>query len=110
MKRKIIALLLIIVLSMALLSACADYERAIVDSWECRDTTQDHFWLCEITFTDDGRFVDRDGDTGNWSIDGNTLTLDYDDFDTWSHSMRFSFGELILSGDDIGRVALHRRR
>ena len=112
MKRKIIALLLITALGMALLSACADFERAIIGSWECRDSTQDHFWFCELTFTDDGKFVDRDRDTGYWSIDGNALTLDYEYYEyVVTFSMRFSFGELILSheSEDIA-VALHRKR
>jgi len=111
MKKKIVSLVIIAVLSLALLAACGpDPQTAIIGTWECRDTSVSHEWICEFTFTNDGRFRDRDGDTGDYRINNNTLTLDFDmdGFGPFDLTMRFSGNTLRLSGDGLN-VRLNRR-
>ena len=71
--------------------------------------TIDHEWMCQFTFTDDGRFSDRDGDDGDWRITENTLTLAYDDYAPITLAFRLlGTARLNLTGDGI-EVMLHRR-
>jgi len=111
--KKVLVLAVLGVVCFALLAACGsvDPNEAIIGSWECRDNSQDHAWYCGFTFTSDGRFTDRDGDVGSYTINGNSLTLDFDFYDRHDYTARFnsSGNRLTISDSDNGRVVLHRR-
>ena len=55
-------------------------EQAIIGTWICLDDSVPHQWACELTFDENGRFVDRDGDFGSFTIDGDVLVMEFDDF------------------------------
>ena len=93
----------VIVLSIAVFMGCSstDPDEAIIGTWLCQDTTQEHIFLCELTFDNEGGFSDRDGDDGAYIISGNVLHLDYEDFQRNTLNFRFQGKRLILtSGDD----------
>jgi len=109
MTKKILSIILIAVLGVTVLAACSpDPKTAIIGGWECRDNSQDHDFVCELVFTADGRFTDRDGDSGDWRIFDNMLTLDFDDYAPLTYSISFSGNNrFTLRGDDL-RVILDR--
>jgi len=80
--KKILAVVLLVAICAVLFSACGspDPETAIVGSWRCHNSTIPHEWMCELVFNEDGTFVDRDGDTGTFTVRGNQVTLDFDYF------------------------------
>ena len=80
----------------------------IVGTWECLDDTQPHLWLCFLVFDEDGRFVDKDGDAGDYIIDGNSLTLEFDAFLPFDFNFSISGDQLTITGDGI-RVVLTRQ-
>ena len=84
-----------------------DLEASIIGTWLCLDETVPHQWICQLTFDENGRFLDKDGDGGTFTIDGNTLTLEFDDFDPITFSFRFRGDELTLIG--MGTVVLTRQ-
>jgi len=70
--------------------------------------------MCTLSFDENGRFVDGDGDWGDFSISGNSLTLAFDDFTpiTVNFELRrnplpFIGDRLILTGPDL-RIVLDR--
>ena len=83
-------------------------ENTIYGTWICTDDTVAHQWMCEITFTADGRFVDKDGDQGDFHIDGNTLTLDFDAFRPITLTFQVRGNQLSITGSGI-RVTLERQ-
>ena len=109
MKRKIVAAALA-VLCVALLAACAGQPReaAIIGTWRCLDDSAPHRWVCFLVFDENGRFTDKDGDEGYFSIDGNTLTLDFDDFPTFTFTFRVSSSQLLITADGV-RIMLTRQ-
>jgi len=109
MTRKFLSIILIAVLSALMLAACSpNPQTAIIGGWECRDNSQPHDYICELVFTNNGRFTDRDGDAGDWRIFDNMLTLDFDDYAPHTYSISFSGNNrFTLRGDDI-RVTLDR--
>jgi hypothetical protein len=58
-------------------------ESSIIGTWECHGTGS-HFWICNLVISEDGRFIDADGDVGSWSILGDVITFDFDYFETLS--------------------------
>ena len=109
MKKRILVALLALLLVLPLV-ACGgtDPEEALVGRWECQDTTIPHFWACVFVFEANGRFTDRDGDSGDWIIDGNELTFAFDQFHPITVTFNLSRNRLTLSGDGI-HVVLHRQ-
>ena len=77
-------------------------ELAIVGRWECQDTSQPHVWMCMLTFYGNGRFADRYGDSGSFSVDGRTLTLHTDGYVPVTFSFRITGDQLRLTGDGYG--------
>ena len=108
MKKRVLSVVLVVVcLALAVGCAGGDPESAIVGSWECRDTTIPHTWVCNLTFDANGRFVDGDGDWGSYTISGNRITFEFDDFHPFTATFRISGDRLRLTGDDL-RLTLHR--
>ena len=113
--KKLIALL-IALLMVFTLAACGGGSgggtepdvHPIVGTWECHDTTVPHSWMCLLVFDEDGRFVDKDGDGGTYTIDGNTLTLEFDFFYPISITFNIRGDQLTIEGDGI-RVTLTRQ-
>jgi len=109
--KKFLFIVIISLLSVAVLTACdPNPETAIIGSWECRDETYDHIYLCRLTFHSDGRFTDRDGDAGDWRISGNNISLVYDDYDI-QHTFTLDFrgnNRVIITSDGFTTM-LHRR-
>ena len=101
--KKLVLTTLLLVLIMAFFIACSsDPNEAIVGTWLCRDTTQSHIFLCELTFDNNGGFIDGDGDRGAFIISGNVLHLDFDDYGRTTLNFRFQGRRLrITSGDDV---------
>jgi len=111
MKKKVLVVV-IAALCLALLGACggAAPEEAIIGTWECRDATVPHVWLCLLTFDESGRFVDRDGDGGSFSIDGNSLTLQFDEAMFGTHTVNFNIsGNRLTLTEDGLRIVLNRQ-
>ena len=112
MKRRLLALVIIAVFDVVMLAACTvDPETAIVGAWECRDDSEyEHDFFCFLSFSEDGRFVDRDGDGGDWRMFSNTLTLDFDEYAARTFTYEFRGNNLVvITGDEI-TVPLHRNR
>ena len=110
-KKKIVLFVALALLCVALLGACGgggDPEADIIGRWECHDDSQPHDWFCVLIFDANGRFTDRDGDEGLFSIDGSSLTLEFDDFEPFTFSFRLRGDRLTLTGDG-GRVVLDRQ-
>ena len=112
MRRRILCVVLAVMCAVTL-GACGllgggnSPEVAIVGDWQCNDNSQPHIWMCTLSFTADGRFVDRDGDWGDFRISGNLLTLDFDDFETATVNFRLRGNRLTLTGDGL-RIVLQR--
>ncbi|MCL2857719.1 MAG: hypothetical protein FWE19_08410 [Oscillospiraceae bacterium] len=84
-------------------------ELSIVGRWECHDTTVPHAWMCLLIFDKNGRFVDRDGDWGDFTIIGDTLTLRFDGFLPVTFNVRISRnGNQMMLEEGHTRVILHR--
>jgi hypothetical protein len=83
-------------------------ELDLVGSWECRDDSQPHEWMCNFTFNSQGRFIDRDGDLGYWEIVGGDLVLDFDQWETLRFNVSISMNLLTLSDDHGNFMILHR--
>ena len=81
-------------------------EIDLVGTWECRDDTD--MWVSRLVFDTNGRFVDNDGDPGSFSIRGNTLIFDFDDFAAPSFTFYLRDDMLILTGAGL-RVVLFRQ-
>jgi len=97
----LIVLALLCVISLA---ACggSNPETDIIGTWVCLDDSQPHEWVCTLTFEAGGRFIDRDGDAGTFTIDGDTLTLAFDEFDDFEVTFRLRGNRLTLEeGDDL---------
>jgi len=108
--KKLLFIVIISLLGIVVLGACTpDPQTALVGTWECRDDSQPHMYLCVLTFFSDGRFTDDDGDPGDWRVFGNTLTLDYDEYITYTFSLDFrGNNRVIITGDEL-TIMLHRR-
>jgi len=102
MKKKLL-IAVIAILCVALLGACGSNppEEAIIGTWECQDDTIPHSWMCLFTFDENGRFVDKDGDAGDFRIDGDSLTLAFDNFDAITVTFEIRSNRLTLTGDGI---------
>jgi hypothetical protein len=81
-------------------ASCGD-SNSLVGSWECRDDSSPHEWLCELTFTEDGRFVDWDGDAGSWSTNDGYLMFDWDEFSVLELSYSLTANVLTLENEDM---------
>ena len=97
-------------LSMSLFITCSsDPHEAIIGNWLCQDTTQPHIFICELTFDNNGGFIDRDCDRGSFVITGDVLHLDFDDYGRTTLNFQFRGKRLIItSGDDVN-ITLSRR-
>ncbi|MCL2754288.1 MAG: trypsin-like peptidase domain-containing protein [Oscillospiraceae bacterium] len=67
----------------------------IIGQWQCFDPPETHGWFCGLTFNANGRFTDRDGDNGTYTIFGNSLTL------------VFAFGSEFTFGFELGGNTLN---
>lgn len=89
MLRKVLAVIMIIVLSGALLVSCSKADSRLIGKWS--GTAALYLGsggslvqraVCTITFTDDGKAVieleGQENNTVKWSIDGNNLIFDSD--------------------------------
>ena len=108
--KKGLLFVLFAILIVALLGACGgqDPEEAIVGTWQCQDNSQPHQWMCTLTFDARGRFVDADGDAGDFIIDGDSLTLHFDEFMPVELSFQIRSNRLTLTGEGM-RVILERQ-
>ena len=87
--------------------ANGDANGDIIGDWQCRDATQTHIWMCTLSFSADGRFIDRDGDQGYFRINGNSLTLDFDDYASVTVNFQLRGDRLTLTGPNL-RIVLER--
>jgi hypothetical protein len=76
-------------------------EYVLIGTWVCLDDTIPHEWMCRLTFDENGRFVDNDGDWGSFFIDGNFLTLAFDEFYTITFTFHTHGSQLTLTSPDI---------
>jgi len=81
----------------------------IIGTWRCQDGFS-HSWFCGFTFEGNYRFVDLDGNPGNWQISGHTLNLSYDEWD-YPVQARLELGEgsitlIFTVYDETWRVVL----
>jgi hypothetical protein len=93
----------------------SDAEKAITGEWECRNEHHTHNWFCGFTFTDDGRFVVADGDSGSFRVVGNRIVLGWDDYDDMRVTYRISGDTLTLNiprdtGIGTWDVTLHQKQ
>ena len=116
MKNRVLSLIILSLFCVTMLAACvSDPSEAIVGSWECKDTSQPHDWMCEFSFSANGIFIDYDGDGGNYKISGNELTLEYNHYEPISVKLRFmGRNRLNLQKSDDNNqlelnINLHRR-
>ena len=109
--KKLLFIVVIAMLGIAVLAACdPNPETAIIGTWECRDDSEfDHEYFCLFTFYSDGRFTDRDGDSGDWRIFGNTLTIDFDDYGSLTMALDFRGNNRVVITSDGFTTMLHRR-
>ena len=82
-------------------------EEAIIGTWICLDDSIAHQWMCSLTFYKNGRFVDKDGDMGSFTIDGYTITLEFDAFLPMELTIRIVGDELTMTGTGV-RIVLYR--
>jgi len=108
--KKILFIITISLLSAAMLVACnPDPETALIGTWECRDDSEFvHDFFCMFTFNADGRFTDRDGDSGDWRVFGNTLTIDFDEYGSLTMSIEFRGNNRVVITSDGFTTMLHR--
>lgn len=110
--KKRILVLTLALLCVAALGACggSDPETDILGTWQCLDDSQPHQFLCTLILSEGNRFVDRDGDEGDFIIDGNTLTLVFDNamFGPFEFTFRLGANRLTLEADG-GRMLLTRQ-
>jgi hypothetical protein len=57
--------------------ANGDADSRFVGAWGC-PLPHTHNFLCDISFSEDGRFIDGDGDEGDYTVVGNTVKLSFD--------------------------------
>ena len=107
MKKRILVTLIAVLLCVALFTGCSN-DDGIVGTWACTDDSQPHDWYCGFTFQADGRFVDRDGDWGTYSIDGDTITFAFDTFAPVTLNFRLSGNRLTLTADGL-HIVLNRQ-
>jgi len=100
--------LAVVLASLGTAHAGVDPETAIVGRWECLDDTFPHGWMCLFIFEENGRFADRDGDGGTFTISGNSLTLEFDDFYPLTVTFHIRSNQLTLSGEYL-HVVLTRQ-
>jgi hypothetical protein len=83
----------------------------LVGRWTCTDASHStHLWYCTLVFDDNGRFIDRDGDAGSFTVTGVTLTLAFDDERFDDHAFSFTLlGSTLSLARDGGEVAMLRR-
>jgi hypothetical protein len=66
-------------LNVAPVQAASSDISAFVGTWACNDRNcRPHMWICDMLFTADGRFLDGDGDWGNFYVVGNEITFEFD--------------------------------
>ncbi|MCL2827440.1 MAG: hypothetical protein FWD99_01735 [Oscillospiraceae bacterium] len=92
--------------------ASVETNNSIIGTWECYDATVPHEWFCLLIFSEDGRFVDLDGDEGSFIITEDTLDLFFDYFEDPSSRMRFTYSiqgnQLTLSVLDTSITLIRR--
>lgn len=93
-------------------SGCTNREGEIYGSWECLHEDDEHCdWLCSISFTEAGSFTDGTGVTGQFTVDGDMLTLTQGG-SSETFEKRFSAGRLVLRMPDVpglsGQIVLRR--
>lgn len=110
LRKRITVFILVSILGLAVLASCSSQsaEEAIVGTWVCNDNSQEHIWLCGLTFYANGRFTDLDGDSGRWSIFENHLLFDFDDFDAQSMNFDISGRRLTITDYEL-RIILDRQ-
>jgi len=109
MKKRMLLVVLAILLVVPFAACSSDPpEVAIVGVWECQDTTQPHQWMCSLAFDANGRFLDRDGDAGDFIIDGDSLTLEFDNFGPIAVTFTLRSNRLTLTGPNL-HVVLTRQ-
>ena len=102
MKRIFLLTILAVLFAIFLAGCRVDPNVVIIGHWECQDDTQDHIFLCSLTFDNIGRFTDADGDSGAFIISGNMLHLDFDDYGRTSVNFTITGRRLtITQGDDV---------
>jgi len=107
MKKKLL-LILLVMLCVVQLGACANPEAAIIGTWECQDDTISHEWMCLLVFDEDGRFVDGDGDGGSFQITRNSLTLEFDGFEAITFSYSIREDQLTITGDETNVILIRQ--
>jgi S1-C subfamily serine protease len=66
-------------------------------------------WYHRMTFHGNGRFIDNDGDWGNWRLNGNRITFDFDMSDSITFFYALSGSILTFSDNDGNSVQLWRQ-
>ena len=122
MKRLLRVVLFVItaaVLAMGVTS-CGDdklTEEALIGTWNCTDNSQshNHEWSCRLLFLDGGRFIDNDGDQGDFRITNGMIEFRFDvailegDVDTVIYSAKLNGDILTISyGNGSGTLTLRK--
>jgi hypothetical protein len=82
-------------------------EIALVGTWVCSDSSIiECGWMCLFVFEEDGRFVDRDGDGGRFSIEDGWLVLRFDEYEEVALTFNLVGDTLILAD---GAATLRRK-
>ena len=97
--KKLLLAAVLAVLALGLFVGCGstDPEEALVGTWEYTGGSQDPYWHHYLVFTEGGRFMDNDGDWGDFIIDGNRITFAFDHFFHQTFEFRISGRNLTLS-------------
>ena len=106
MKMKTLLITALAILGLLLFVSCSGVppEEALLGTWECQDAPSTHVYWCRLVITEDGRFIDYYGDAGYWSVDGNELTLLYDDEDEITITFRVHGTRLTLTFPELSLV------
>jgi hypothetical protein len=109
--KKVLLIVIISLLGVVVLTACdPNPETVLVGTWECRDDSEyEHEFICLLTFNADGRFTDRDGDSGDWHVVDNTLTIDFDEYGSITMLIEFRGINRVVITSDGFTTMLHRR-
>jgi len=104
MKKRVISifLMIIVMFAFAVMPACEERSYSIIGAWECHDESAPHDWMCSLIFSSDGRFVDRDGDFGDWQLVNRLLLFKWDEYPQFEVLVTVTPNTLtIQQGDDL---------
>ena len=91
----LVVVLVAIGIGVGLIAYSCSNSNSIVGTWD----TSEYNFSYDFTFYSNGTFSDPDGITGLYTIDGDSLRLDYDDGDIMNFTYKVENNKLTLSGN-----------